>query len=189
MGKGLRILIAVIFVLGVLLLARGQMAWAGAPAAGNSAGAALNPSVAGLAVPNPNPGTVRPPPVVAPPISVPGTYSVGGVCTVKVISMAPDVTLHTVLLPLNSVGEKPQEVERFLAGVCQVNYVKAGAGLTDLTATDGVVQICFAAIPNTTDKIYVYADNTWTALETTVADGLACASATKSGRYVLTSVP
>jgi hypothetical protein len=189
MGKGLRIAVAVIFVLGILLLARGQMAWAGGLPLLGAGGFAQGPSASGLAAPNPAPGTVRPPPVVAPPIGGPGTYSVGGVCTLKVDFLAPDVSVHAGLLPFASVGEPPSDVQRYLAGVCQVNYVKAGEGLTDLTGADGSVTICFASVPGTTDKIYVYADHTWTALDTTVADGLACAPATKTGRYVLTSVP
>ena len=189
MGKGLRILIAVVFLIGLLLLARGQLAWAGGLSAWNSAGVAQNPAASGMAVPNARPGTVKPPPVVAPPISGPGTYSLGGVCTVIVERLDPTVSVHAVLLPFSSVGQQPKDVARFLAGVCQVNYVKAGAGLADLTAADGSVKICFAAIPTATNKVYVYVDKTWTALDTTVEDGLACASASKSGRYVLTSVP
>ena len=188
MGKGLRIGVAIIFVLGVLLLARGQMAWAGGLPVWNSGAVGQNPAAANAVAPD-APGTVKPPPVVVPPISGAGTYSVGGVCTIEVISLAADVSVHAVLLPLNTVGKQPDEVARLLAGVCQVNYVKSGAGLTDLAPADGSVKICFSAIPTTTDKIYVYADKTWTALDTTVENGLACAFATKTGRYVLTSLP
>jgi len=189
MGKSLRIFMALVFVVGLLLLAQGQMAWAGGLPAWDSAAVVRNPRTSSLAVPNPNPGTVKPPPVVVPPISVPGTYSLGGVCTVIVERLDPTVGVHPVLLPFSSVGPQPEDVARFLAGVCQVNYVKAGAGLADLTSADGSVKICFADIPTATNKIYVYVDKTWTALDTTVEDGLACASASKSGRYVLTSLP
>ena len=85
--------------------------------------------------------------------------------------------------------DRPNETQRYLAGVCQLTFVKQGKGVTDITPDDAVVKVCFAAVPNTTDKIYVYDDHQWFALETTVENGLACAPATKTGKYVLAQLP
>ncbi len=184
MSKGLRLVVTVIFVLGVLLLARGQMAWAGALPAWNFGAVVQNPAAANAAAPD-APGTVKPPPVVAPPISGPGTYSVGGVCTFRVIQLATSITLHADLLPFATLGKQPDNIASYLAGVCRAMYVKVGAGVIDALGSDGEVQICFAAVPNTTGKIYVYNDKTWTGLTTTSDNGLECAPAQQTGKYVL----
>lgn len=189
MDKNLRMFIAAALLIGILFLARNQMAWAGDLPVQNQSGPAQNQERAGLADLNAQPGTVKPPPAVVPPITSPGTYSVGGICTLQVEQLADTVSLHALLLPFSTLHNKPDEIERYLAGVCSLNYVKSGKGLTDLAPEDGAVKICFAAIPNVTNKIFVYDDHTWTALDTTVENGLACATASKTGKYVLSSQP
>ncbi len=189
MSKAVRFVVAAILLFTIVLLAGSQLASAGklplfSPPAPRGAG------VSAMAADKKNPGTVKPPPVVVPPINEPGTYSAGGVCTVIVESIAEPMSLHVNLLPFSTVHNPPQEIQRYLAGVCQLTFVKRGAGVTpDVLPADAVVTICFAAIPNTTAKIYVYDDHSWFPIDTTVKDGMACASATKSGKYVLAQLP
>ncbi len=190
MSKVIRFAAAAVLIISVLLLAQSQFASAGQKAdqqsnAAQSQGGLVPASAKG------EPGTVKPPPVVVPPINAPGTYSAGGVCTVIVESIAQPMSIHVNLLPFSTVQDRPKETERYRAGVCQLLFVKSGKGVTDVTPTDAVVKICFAAIPNETNKIYVYVweTKTWFALDTTVQNGLACAPATKTGRYVLVQMP
>ena len=179
MSKSLRIIAAMAVVLAILLLARSPMAWAQNPLS-------RDPRVSSQPQPaDRDAGTVKPPPVVVPPVNAPGTYSVGGVCTFIVTEMADAVSLHANLLPYATLGQRPDNISSYVAGVCQATFVKSGVGLTDLAAADGVVKVCFATVPNTTTKIYVYDNKTWTALETTVDGGLTCAPAQQTGKYVL----
>ena len=188
MGKIIRWTIAGILLLGILLLAGNQIAAAGnlpwqnnTTVQGQSASAALDPAN--------KPGTVKPPPVVVPPITSPGNYSVGGVCTLLVEQLSADVTLHANLLPFNVLNGKPTTSTRYLAGVCNLAYHLSGQPLPDLTSQLGTVQICFAQVPNTTSQIYVFDGETWTALDTTLNNGLECSLATKTGKYVLVTQP
>jgi hypothetical protein len=171
-------------------LAQSQLASAGQRASQQSSAAQSQGDLAPAGARG-EPGTVKPPPVVVPPINAPGTYSAGGVCTVIVQSISDPTSLHVNLLPFDTVRDRPQETERYRAGVCQLVFVKNGQGVTDVTAVDAVVKVCFAAIPNETNQIYVYVwqTQTWFALETTVENGLACAPATKTGRYVMMQMP
>jgi hypothetical protein len=185
MNKTVRIILAGLLLLGIVFLARNGIASAGAGMAEPKAQAVQSRPQSGGLFTDIEPGSVKPPPVVVPPVTGPGTYSVGGVCTVQVAQLASSVTLHAVLVPFSTLGKHPQDVGRYLAGVCQLNYTKAGAGITDLAPADGSVTVCFAALPNTTTKIYVFDGKTWTALTTTLNNGLECAAASKTGRYVL----
>ncbi len=188
MNKTLRIVVAAIMLLAVLILAGNQAAGAGFLTVPDVIGALQGNSSSGLGAPNAQPGTVKPPPVVVPPITGPGTYSVGGICTFRVITLADTISLHADWLPYSTLGKRPQNIASYLAGVCRAIYVQKAAGVIDLVgASDGQIEICFAAVPNTTGTIYVYVDKTqtWTALQTTVQDGLACAPAQYTGKYVL----
>lgn len=186
MSKGVRIVIGLIFLIGLALLARNQLALAGSLPAQSAGSVAQSRGVSAQADIYAQRGSVKPPPVVVPPIHTPGTYSAGGVCTVIVDSIAPDVGLHVILLPFSTVHNRPSEIKRYLAGVCNLTFVEAGKGVTDVTPADATVKVCFAAIPNTSNTIYIYDDKTWFPLVTTVQNGLACAPATKTGKYLLT---
>lgn len=188
MSKTIRLIIAGLLLLGILLLAGNQIATAGnllwqntTVVQGQSASAAFDPAN--------KPGTVKPPPVVVPPINAPGNYSVGGVCTLLVKQLASDVDLHANLLPFNVLKSKPTNDTRYLAGVCNLDYHLSGKPLAELTSEEGTVQICFAQVPNSTSKIYVFDGETWTALDTTLNNGLECALAAKTGKYVLVTQP
>jgi len=184
MNKGFRIIVAGLLLLGILFLARNQIAWAGnSPTANNAVGQSQEQPA--LLNANPDPGTVKPPPVVVPPITKPGTYPVGGVCTLYVEQLVDTDSLHAKLLPFDVLNGRPQDTSRYLAGVCDLAYHVSGKLVPELPPADGTVKICFAALPNITSKIYVYADKTWTALDTTFENGMECAIASKTGRYIL----
>ncbi|MBI1856459.1 MAG: hypothetical protein HYR93_11440 [Chloroflexi bacterium] len=186
MNKAIRIGVAILVLAGILFLARNNIAWAGnAPDVINRAGQSQDQS-AGLEA-NANPGSVKPPPVVAPPITKPGTYPVGGVCTVYVEQLADTVSLFAKLLPFDVLKNKPQDTSRYLAGVCDLTYHVSGKPAPEIAPADGNVKICFAALPNIAGKIYVYDGRVWTALETVLESDnkLACAVAGKTGKYVL----
>ena len=185
MNKTLRILIAIVLLATILFLARDQIAQAGAGLVRPKTEAVLGQNQTTSLLDPGDPGSVKPPPVVAPPITGPGTYSVGGICIFRVLELASDVTLHADWLPYSTLGKRPQKIASYLAGVCRAIYTKVGAGIIDLTSADGEVDVCFAAIPSITGKMYVYNDKAWTALDTTVEGGLACAPAQQTGKYVL----
>ncbi len=189
MTKALRIILAVVVFIGVLLVARSQMAWAGnAPDQKANTPKQETSSAAAAAK---NPGTVKPPPVVVPPITGPGTYSVGGVCTLIVERLVDTVSIHAVLLPFSTLHNKPAEIDRYIAGVCNVTFIQRPGGVikTEVTPEEASVKVCFAGIPNMGTKIYFYDDHAWIALDTTANGGLVCAPATRTGKYVLTKTP
>ena len=184
MNKSVRILIAAILFLGILILAGNQIASAGnfpwqpsVIALGQNAPAQANP--------NNRPGTVKPPRVVLPPITTPGTYSVGGVCTLVVGRLATNVSMSAHLMSLNVLNSRPPDVSRYLAGVCDLTFNVSGKPVSGISPEEGNVKICFAVLPNIQSKIYFYDGKTWTALDTTVQNGLDCASVNMTGRYVL----
>ncbi len=188
MNKVVRITVAFILSIGILFLAKNQIASAGSWPWQNTAAVQGQSAPAELDTNN-QPGTVKPPPVVVPPITKPGTYSLGGVCIIYVEQISDNVMLRAQLLPFVTLRTtRPQDTTRYLAGVCDLTYQLSGKPITDLSTTDGTVKICFAAIPNTTSKIYVYDGQTWTALDTAPLDNnntLECAIASKTGKYVL----
>jgi len=185
MNKTLRILIAVSLLAVVLFFGRDQMARGVAALVGSKSESMPGQGSAAGMFDDGDPGSVKPPPVFVLPITGPGDYAVGGVCTFHVFELSSDVTLHANLLPYATLGIRPQTIAGYLAGVCRAMYTKVGSGVIDLTESDGRVEVCFAAIPDTTGKLYVYNDKTWTALDTTTEGGLACGPAQQSGKYVL----
>ena len=185
MKKGIRIIVASLLLVGILFLARNQIAWAGnAPVVNNAAGHGQNQPIVQQDV-NADPGSVKPPPVVAPPITKAGTYPVGGVATLYVDQIADNVSIHAKLLPFAVLEGLPPGTSRYLAGVVDLTFRVDGKPVADVTSGQASVQICFAALPNITGKIYVYANNTWTALDTTLENGLVCAPASQTGQYVM----
>ncbi len=189
MNKSIRFIIAAALLVVILFLAGNQMATAGELPWQKGGVVSQNQGVSALPAAGNHKGTVLPPPVVVPPISGPGTYSAGGVCTVIVQQLESDINLHVNLLPFNVLPNKPTDKTQYLAGVCNLFYQLSGKPLPILTSAQGNVQICFAQVPNTTGQIYVFDGQTWTALETTVVNGLECASAGMTGKYVLVTQP
>ena len=187
MNKGVRILIAAILFLGILFLAGNQIASAG-NLPWQTGIVALRQNALAQANPNNRPGTVKPPRVVLPPITTPGTFSVGGVCTLVVGHLATNVTVSAHLMSLNVLNNRPKDISRYLAGVCDVTFSKSGKPVSGISSGDGSVKICFAVLPNVQSKIYFYDGKTWTALDTTVQNGLDCTNANSTGRYVLAAI-
>ncbi|HEY9151400.1 MAG TPA: hypothetical protein VIN60_00835 [Anaerolineales bacterium] len=188
MNKSIRFISAAILLLGILLLAGNQIVAAGKLPWQNGI-VVQSQNASAMLAPGNHKGTVLPPPVVVPPISGTGNYSVGGVCTVLVQQLESDITLHAILLPFNTLQGKPTKTTSYLAGVCDLRYQLSGKPLPSLTSTQGNVQICFAQVPNTTAQIYAFDGQVWTALTTTLVNGLECASASESGKYVLVTNP
>lgn len=186
MNKGIRFIIVGILLMGVLFLAGNQIASAG-NLPWQSSVVVQGQSASVLLDPNNRPGTVKPPPVVVPPITKPGTYSVGGVCTLYVEQLAENVNLYAKLLPFDVLNKRPDNISRYLAGVCDLTYHVSGKPAANLTPDEGTVKICFAALPKIKSKIYVYDNKAWTALDTTLDETtkLECAVASKTGRYIL----
>ncbi len=189
MNKGFRLIIVVILLLGILILARNHIAWAGNSNTQNRKVAPQGLDQSGLEV-NTEPGSVKPPPVVLPVVPRKGGTSIGGICTVYVDALANDISLSAELLGFDSLDERPQDNARYLAGVCSLTYHKASQSIADLAPADGNVRICFAALPKLEGKICVYDEQGWTILGTSLEKLTNCAPANKTGKYILmTTLP
>jgi len=181
MGKIIvRIMVVIVMTAAILLLAREGIAWANTAQTPKIADAPQAP----VAAPRGGtPGTVKAPPTsVSFNLGHTGGYSVEGFCSITVLLTAsPDTATAILVHPLPN-GVPPHPV-RF---GCNVTFYNGSTVLTSLP--NGTVQICFAAIPNHTMTIAFYntSSNTWTALSTTTAGGLACADGSASGIYAAT---
>jgi hypothetical protein len=149
-----------------------------------------------VAPPQPDPGTVKPPP---PDINVcvPGSYSLGGVSTVIVNSLAPGYCLHAYLWKHGfAIGQIPDGAGRILAGVTFVEFFYNGSFVHQYTGDPSSVQVCYSA-PSGSGQIYFLnhygpkfgqpqnGKPGWVPLETTISNGIACAAAQTSGAYAL----
>ena len=150
-------------------------------------------------------GTVKPPPPVIT-VTESSTYSVGGICTFTVIYTEPDQSdeIH-VADALRHESDPVDDYDSnqydpfpdsdallYLPG-CHVLHYK----FDDITRYEkfppqGEWKICFAARPDKDMTIYYYLGDeenqgsSWTPLETTVENGMACAPAFFTGVYVPT---
>jgi hypothetical protein len=139
--------------------------------------------------------TVTVPPTTLPLIAVTGSYSVGGVCSFKVLELKEGFGLSADLLPYSSLGTRPDSITSYLAGVCRAVYADPSGTTIDALGSNGKVEVCFAGGPDMTGTIYEYdpwntttgpsSGETWTPLTTTVEDGLLCAPAQLSAKYFL----
>ena len=184
MSKVIRYIGAAILLLGILFLAGNQIVTASNLPWENSIVVESQNTSAMLAS-NQHKGTVIAPPIELPLITAPGSYSLGGVCTLLVAQLQPDVTLHAALLPLNSLAKKPANTTSYLAGDCALKFQLSGNVLHVLTSDEGSVQICFAQVPNIIGQIYVLDGRTWAAVTTTLTNGIECGTADETGDYVL----
>ena len=196
MNKYFRLIIIVSLLLGIVLVAQKQVAWAnGSPGPRLSAGEAGQSVVAAKKEDckdkNKNKdkcqGTVKPPPkdIIIP---VTGDYSVGGFCTLSITFNDPIYTMDAgIQTPLPR--ELPDKVHKVEQG-CLLTYYSSKQRISELSSSAGSATICFAAMPNKQMVAYfynIYSDNpTWAPLETTVQNGIACAAANQSGVYVAT---
>jgi hypothetical protein len=158
-----------------------------------------NPGAGGPVAPSTQAGTVKTPGITVPGIGAPGVYSVGGVCTFRIIQALDEgYSLTADLLPFESLGKNPPEILSDLAGVCRAIYEETTAGIIKDLGTHGQVEVCFAPVPNTKGVIYVYnpyqtevgpaQGETYTPLDTKSEDGLLCAPSQQTGKYFLASV-
>lgn len=131
------------------------------------------------------PGSVKPPSGKPSTISTPGTYSIGGVCVLRVRSLGSNVTLSTQLIGLNNVGKLPEDW-RFLAGICHVSFFVKGTPVSQVTTSQATAEICFATIPNSGGLTRVDTGGSqWITLGTVNQNGESCSPATISGDYLL----
>jgi hypothetical protein len=120
-----------------------------------------------------------------------GTYAVGGLCLITTqyfvsglkdtvqVEERPEFTQNTKTVPSDALNG-----DMFYFPGCHVVHYKDNVikdQMNTTTPKDGDWQICFAAIPGKTETIYYYMDDTstvappWTKLDTTTANGMACA--------------
>ena len=187
MSKFIRVMIAMSLMLGVVLLAQDQVAWAG-PAAETEQSAGVQ-NVSPLPFTHHGkPGTVKPPPRKVF-ICKDGVYSVGGVATLKVFDLARHYCIRAFLLQHGfSFARIPEGAGRILADVTFVQVYYRDSAIGRLPTKDGNVVICYAIPPGKEAKIYYLEMNwlaSWRRLHTTVKNGVACAPAQGSGAYAL----
>lgn len=141
-------------------------------------------------------GTVRPPaPIDTGQITQSGTYYVGGVGSVVINYKASNLATVVHLEKNTEISAKVSFPDDggllYLPGVHLFHYT-AGKLVPDVSPSDGSWKICFASIPNKETTIYFYYANDetagsvgsdWTALETTIENGMACAQASHTGVY------
>lgn len=194
MNKYVRVIIALALVLGIAVLAKDKVAWAD-PAAKEDA-SALSQNEASVLPDKPDPGTVKPP---RPKIEFceSGIYSVGGVATFKVNSLAPGYCLEAFLHNKNyALGRIPDDAGKILANVTFLSVFYQGVFTYEVPPEDGDIEICFAVPPGKQAQIYFYnhygphfgkgtGQPSWQPLQTTVEAGIACATAQTSGAYAL----
>ena len=132
-------------------------------------------------------GSVKPPPHRIT-IRASGNYSVGGFCTLSTAWTASDLLLDaSIVSPLPR--ELPDRVQKVRQG-CLLEYYSSDERIDEMPEASGTTTICFAATPG--HPITIYFDNKysaepdWVALETTTNAGTACATANASGVYVAT---
>jgi hypothetical protein len=187
-------MIAISLMLGIVLLAWDQVAWA-KPAAG------ADPSVPSQNQPSldldkPNPGSVKPPPGEVT-VCEDGVSSVGGMSTLTVTNLAPGYCLVASLRNhAFALGRIPDGAGEVLAHITVLRIFYLGRLIHELPEEDGEVQICYAMPPGKEAQLYFFnfygprfGDRTgqpsWEPLETTVENGIACTSAQTSGAYAL----
>jgi len=194
-NKYFRLIIMLSLFLGIVFVAQNRVAWAN-QSSGQSLSARGVEQFVSAAKPdckdnNKNKdkcqGTVKPPPKKLL-IPVTGDYSVGGFCTLSITFTDPAYSMDaSVKTPLPR--ELPDTVHKVEQG-CLLTYFNTAQRIPELAASAGSATICFAALPEKQMVIYFYNIDSstpeWSPLETTVANGTACAAATRSGLYVAT---
>lgn len=194
MNKYFRILIALAFVLGVVLLAKNNVAGAGS--AGETKQSDLAQEQPSVPLAKPEPGTVKPPPSELT-ICKNGTYSVGGVSTLGVTDLASGYCLEAFLRNhAFALGRIPDGAGQVLAHITFLRVYQNSKFVYDIPTGDGNVEICYAVPPGMQAQIYFFnfygpqfgkrtGQPSWEALPTSVSDGVACAPAQTSGAYAL----
>jgi len=195
MNKYIRMLFVLTLMLGIILLAKGKVVWAGQTREANQPILELDQELS-APVAKPDPGSVKPPPAEIT-VCKEGTHSIGGVVILKVIRLKPDYCLEAFLWNhAFAIGRIPDGAGKVLADVTflKVNY--KGKFIYEVPPEDGDIEICYAVPPGTQAQIYFFdfygprfgkrtGQPSWEPLETTVTNGVACAKAQTSGAYAL----
>ena len=147
--------------------------------------------------PQPGPGTVQPKPYPNV-ITESGAYGMGGICALdvfyKVDNLSDNLWLEFPVEDSLFVTFPDNGDVLFFPG-CHVLHFEADQVKEEMSADKGTWKICFAAHPDKKMTIYFYHSLVhvddheniippWTALPTTIENGLACASAENTGVYV-----
>lgn len=179
-----RVFMIFAILLGTIGLAQSGFAWA-------QPGAEDDPSIqaeplAPLPHDDDDDGTVHPPHEKVRACKK-GTYSVGGVSTLKVKSLARYYCVQASLRKRNETwGRIPQGAGTILADITMFQVIYKGHFVKSLPSKAGHVELCYAVPPGKTAKLY-YLDkkNVWTPMQTSVKNRLACARVQASGYYAL----
>lgn len=153
-NKFFRVVIAVVVVLGIALLAKGQVAWAGP---NNAAPAAVSgQGDTSVLLAKPKPGSVKPPPPVLHACAK-GLYSVGGVVVMEIKDLEPGYCVEAELSsPYFPVYPIQAEAGNALAHFLFVRIYFHGSLTDDLPAEDGTVDACYAIPPEKQAQFYFY---------------------------------
>ncbi len=196
--KFLRAVLAVVVVLGIALMAKGQVAWADQSETTDSV-VALGQGDFSVLPAEPGPGSVKPPPEVFYACEN-GIYSVGGVATIEIKDLKPGYCIEAVLWnPRFQIHRLPDGVGSPLARMLFLRVYLNGRLVYDVPPGDGTVETCYALPPDKEAQFYFYdfygkrfnkrteLPRTWDTLDTRVDTDkkTACAFTQVSGVYGL----
>lgn len=197
MGKYTRVIIAVIFILGIALLARIDAAWAQPREKDDLSVRSRGQSAMDLD--KPEPGSVKPPPKKFSSCKN-GTYSVGGVVILTITDLKSGYCVEAELWnPRFQIKRLPDDAGVPLAHLLFVRIYYAGRLVHEIPEGDGIVEACYAVPPGKQGQFYFYdfywerfnkeskAPPEWDLIDTRVdADGkVACTSTQVTGVYGL----
>lgn len=202
MAKTIRILISILVILGFVLVARNESAWAANP--GNDSAPGTEQSVSGDTTrrcknddkdsskdceddrgerddeddddgdDDDGDGTVKPPRRRAK-ICKLGSASVGGQATIEVKRIGRGHCVIASMAPYNPKSDPPlPQGTRALSDILNVKVPKKNA----------LVKICFAAPPGQSASIYTISDHAWSAVASG-QKGTVCTETSRSGTYIL----
>lgn len=154
-NKYLRFLIASALVLGIVLLAKEGVAWAGSK---NDVNLATNTEQSEPLVflAGQEPGSVKPPPKEIY-ICEDGMYSIGGVVVLNIKNLNPSSCIEAVLWnPRFQIKRIPEDAGRALAHMLFLRIYYEGKLIHELPAEDGSIESCYALPPETQGQFYFY---------------------------------
>lgn len=117
-----------------------------------------------------------------------GTFSVGGVAVLKVKRLAHNYCVTASLRKgSKDSGSIPAGAGSILAAITDVQFFYRNHRIGTLPASKGAVEICYAVPPGKQAQIYFreYGKKEWKPLVTSFKKGMACAPAQISGSYAL----
>lgn len=193
--KLLRVLVVISMVLGIVVLAQDQVAWAEPATEVEDSDKIEEVSSSFMKFGDGDksgPGTVKPPRRWLWTCED-GFYSLGGVATLSVENLAHHYCLRAILWRRHwPPVYVPHDAGSFLADITFLRVFYRNRFKKQLPVEDGSVELCYAVPPGKEAKIYFLdfygrrrGKPTWVALDTRVENGIACAPAQKSGAYAL----